>query len=37
MSATGVARSMDMIMRETLHHRALDTYYGQWPLVFLKE
>jgi hypothetical protein len=30
MSATGVARSDDMIMRVTLHQGASDTYYGQW-------
>jgi hypothetical protein len=31
MSATGVARSMRIIMRATLHDHALNTYYGQWP------
>src|SRR5262249_13789638 len=37
LSATGVARSDEMIMRATLHDRAPNTYYGQWLCLFLRE
>jgi hypothetical protein len=32
-----MGRKAGMIMHITLHHRAPDTYYGQWPRFFGNE